>query len=134
VLSNAVLFKPEALFKQIPGAEYVWHSVTLALALTTDVHAVQARLTDAANSVFATYKATIEAQHAAVQRMVDFDTAAPEPKVEVRYTARAFEFTTRYPVLPEHAAANDQLMMTTLREAVAGESQVDVSVTEEATT
>ena len=124
VLSNAVLFKPEALFKQIPGAEYVWHSVTLTLAPATDVRAVQERLQKAAESVYATYKDTIETQHAAVQRLVDFETTSPEPRVDVRYTETGFEFTVRYPVLPDRAAANDQLMVKTLRDAVAGESQV----------
>ena len=133
VLSNAVLFKPEALFKQVPGAEYVWHSVTLTLAPATDVHAVQERLHAAAESVYATYKDTIEAQHAAVQRLVDFETTSPEPRVDVRYTETGFEFTVRYPVLPDRAAANDQLMAKTLRDAVAGESQVAMNPPQDST-
>lgn len=133
VLSNAVLFKPEALFKQIPGAEYVWHSVTLTLAPTTDVRAVQERLQAAAESVYGTYKETIDAQHAAVQRLVDFETTSPEPRVDVRYTDTGFEFTVRYPVLPDRAAANDQLMVKTLHDAVAGESQVTMNLPQDTT-
>jgi len=128
VMSNAVLFKPEALFKQIPGAEYVWHTVTLSLAPTTDASAVRGRLKAAADSVYARWRPAIEAQHAAVQRMVDFDASVPEPRVDVRFTEQAFEFTVRYPVLAEQAAANDQLMMKTLRDAVASEAQVVVDV------
>jgi small-conductance mechanosensitive channel len=133
VLSNAVLFKPEALFKQIPGAEYVWHSVTLTLAPTTDVRAVQERLQAAAESVYGTYKETIDAQHAAVQRLVDFETTSPEPRVDVRYTDTGFEFTVRYPVLPDRAAANDQLMVKTLHDAVAQESQVTMNSPQDTT-
>jgi len=133
VLSNAVLFKPEALFKQIPGAEYVWHSVTLTLAPTTDVRAVQERLQAAAESVYGTYKETIDAQHAAVQRLVDFETISPEPRVDVRYTDTGFEFTVRYPVLPDRAAANDQLMVKTLHDAVAQESQVTMNSPQDTT-
>jgi hypothetical protein len=98
--------------------------VTLTLAPATVVRAVQERLQKAAESVYATYKDTIEIQHAAVQRLVDFETTSPEPRVDVRYTETGFEFTVRYPVLPDRAAANDQLMVKTLRDAVAGESQV----------
>lgn len=124
VMSNAVLFKPEALFKQIPGANYVWHSVTLSLPPTTNAAAVRERLVAAANTVYASWRPAIDAQHAAVQRQVDFDTPAPEPMVEVRFTEQAFDFTVRYPVLPEHAAANDQLMLSTLRDVVASEHPV----------
>ena len=118
VLSNAVLFQPSALFKQIPGAEYTWHTVTLSLPPTTDVTATQSNLKSVADKVYATYRRGIDEQHATVQRMVDFDTTTPEPQVDVRFTEQALEFVVRYPVLPEQAAANDQVMMKALREAV----------------
>ncbi|HEV2179799.1 MAG TPA: hypothetical protein VGR59_05740 [Gemmatimonadaceae bacterium] len=118
VLSNAVLFQPSALFKQIPGAEYTWHTVTLSLPPTTDVTATQANLKSVADKVYASYRRGIDEQHAAVQRLVDFDTSTPEPQVDVRFTEEALEFVVRYPVLPEQAAANDQIMMKALREAV----------------
>lgn len=118
VLSNAVLFQPSALFKQIPGAEYTWHTVTLSLPPTTDVTATQANLKSVADKVYASYRRGIDEQHAAVQRLVDFDTSTPEPQVDVRFTEQALEFVVRYPVLPEQAAANDQVMMKALREAV----------------
>jgi len=118
VLSNAVLFQPSALFKQIPGAEYTWHTVTLSLPPTTDVTATQSTLKSAADKVYGTYRRGIDEQHAAVQRLVDFDTSTPEPQVDVRFTEQALEFVVRYPVLPEQAAANDQVMLKALREAV----------------
>lgn len=118
VLSNAVLFQPSALFKQIPGAEYTWHTVTLSLPPTTDVTATQANLKSVADKVYASYRRGIDEQHAAVQRLVDFDTSTPEPQVDVRFTEQALEFVVRYPVLPEQAAANDQVMMKALRETV----------------
>lgn len=118
VLSNAVLFQPSALFKQIPGAEYTWHTVTLSLPPTTDVTATQSNLKSVADKVYATYRRGIDEQHATMQRMVDFDTSTPEPQVDVRFTEQALEFVVRYPVLPEQAAANDQVMMKALREAV----------------
>ena len=118
VLSNAVLFQPSALFKQIPGAEYTWHSVTLSLPPTTDVTATQSNLKSVADKVYGVYRRGIDEQHEAVQRLVDFDTSTPEPQVDVRFTEQALEFVVRYPVLPEQAAANDQVMMKALREAV----------------
>ena len=35
--SNSVLFQPSALFRQMPGADYVWHSVALTLTPDTDL-------------------------------------------------------------------------------------------------
>lgn len=118
VLSNAVLFQPSALFKQIPGAEYTWHTVTLSLPPTTDVAATQSTLKAAADKVYAGYRRGIDEQHATMQRLVDFDTSTPEPQVDVRFTEQALEFIVRYPVLPEQAAADDQLMLKALRETV----------------
>src|SRR6185312_12602372 len=118
VLSNAVLFQPAALFKQIPGADYTWHTVTLSLAPTTDVASTQAKLKEVADKVYVAYRRGIDEQHETMQRMVDFDTSTPEPQVDVHFTEQALEFVVRYPVLPEQAAANDQVMMQALREAV----------------
>jgi len=118
VLSNAVLFQPSALFKQIPGADYTWHTVTLTLPPTTDVTATQSKLKSVADKVYATYRRGIDEQHETMQRLVDFDTSTPEPQVDVHFTEQALEFVVRYPVLPEQAAANDQVLMQALREAV----------------
>jgi small-conductance mechanosensitive channel len=128
VVSNAVLFQPAALFKQIPGAEYTWHAVTLSLPPSTDVTSTQATLKAAADKVYAGYRRSIDEQHATVQRLVDFDTSTPEPQVDVRFSEQAMEFVIRYPVLPEQAATNDQVMLKALREAV-GKDAVTATAT-----
>jgi small-conductance mechanosensitive channel len=128
VLSNSVLFQPQALFKQIPGADYIWHSVTLALPPTTEVHSTQARLAEVAASVYATYRQPIDEQHAVVQKLIDFDTSRPEPHVDVHFTERALEFVVRYPVLPDHAAMNDQLMTRALNDAAGQKAMPDAKL------
>jgi len=92
--------------------------VTLTLPPTTDVTATQSKLKSVADKVYATYRRGIDEQHETMQRLVDFDTSTPEPQVDVHFTEQALEFVVRYPVLPEQAAANDQVMMQALREAV----------------
>lgn len=119
VLSNAVLFQPTAsLFKQIPGAEYLWHSVTLMIVATADVEEAYSRLQTAANRVYDTYRADIERQHALAQRFIDFETATPVPEVRVRLTDTGLECSVRYPVAPEKSARIDQQMLDALRKAV----------------
>lgn len=117
VLSNAVLFQPTALFKQMPGGDFYWHTITLLLAPTTDVADAEKRLSEAAESVYAKYRPAIEQQHAALQRFIDFQTAMPQPEVYARLNTKGLEVTVRYPVEPAQAAATDQKMLLALREA-----------------
>jgi small-conductance mechanosensitive channel len=117
VLSNAVLFQPTALFKQLPGADFYWHTITLTLAPTTDVEEAQKRLSEAAQSVYEKYRPAIEQQHAALQRSIDFQTAMPRPEVYARLTSKGLECTVRYPVEPSQAASTDQKMLLAIRQA-----------------
>ena len=117
VLSNAVLFQPTALFKQMPGSDYYWHTVTMVFASTADVEDAEKRLAEAANSVYAKYRPAIEQQHAALQRFIDFQTALPEPEVYARLNIKGLECTVRYPVERAQAASTDQKMLQALREA-----------------
>lgn len=124
VLSNAVLFQPTALFKQIPGAEYLWHSVTLTVIATADVEKVYGTLESAANRVYDTYRAAIERQHELAQRFIEFETAAPAPEVRVRLTDAGLECSVRYPVVAEKSARIDQQMLDALRKAIEGDEQL----------
>jgi small-conductance mechanosensitive channel/type II secretory pathway component PulJ len=125
VLSNAVLFQPTAsLFKQIPGAEYFWHSVTLTIMATADVEKAYSTLRSAANKVFDTYRDAIQRQHDLAQRFIEFETAAPAPEVRVRLTDSGLECEVRYPVVPEKSARTDQQMLDSLRKAVDSDEQL----------
>jgi small-conductance mechanosensitive channel len=124
VLSNAVLFQPTALFKQIPGAEYLWHSVTLMIVATADVEKAYSRLESAANKVYDTYRAAIQRQHDLAQRFIEFETAPPVPEVRVRLTDTGLECVVRYPVVPDKSARIDQQMLDVLRKAVESDEQL----------
>jgi small-conductance mechanosensitive channel len=123
VLSNAVLFQPTALFKQIPGADYVWHRVTLTIAATADVLEAHKRLKVASDAVFEKYRSGIERQHAVVQRFIDFDASSPRPEVRVQLTENGLECSVRYPVELENAAVVDQQMLKELRDALEQDAQ-----------
>ena len=119
VLSNAVLFQPTAMFKQIPGAEYVWHTITLTLAASADVVEANQRLKAAADGVYAKYRPSIERQYAVMQRLLEFDTSTPGPEVRARWAESGLQCTVRYPVEPENSATVDQQMLKALRDALA---------------
>ena len=124
VLSNAVLFQPTALFKQIPGAEYLWHSVTLTVVATADIEKAYNELQSAASKVYDTYRAAIQRQHDLAQRFIEFETATPVPEVRLRLTDNGLECAVRYPVVPEKSARIDQQMIEALRKAVEGDEQM----------
>jgi small-conductance mechanosensitive channel len=121
VLSNAVLFQPAALFKQVPGADYVWRVVTLTVASDADAQLVEERLRAAADSVYEDYRPSIEAQHATLQRYVNIETLVPHPEVTVRLTSAGLECVVRYPADPARVAATNRKMVDILRTAVAKE-------------
>jgi small-conductance mechanosensitive channel len=123
VLSNSVLFQPAAMFKQIPGADYVWHTVTLTVVATADVMEAHKRLKAASDQVYEKYRDSIERQHALMQRFVDFDAPSPRPEVRVRLTENGLECSVRYPVMLENAAVVDQQMLKALRDALEQDSQ-----------
>ena len=129
VLSNAVLFQPTAMFKQIPGAEYVWHTVTLTIAGTADVLEAHKRLEAAAEEVYRKYRPAIERQHAMVQRFIDFDASSPQPEVRLRLTENGLECSVRYPVELENAAVIDQQMLKALRDALEQDAQFKLVAT-----
>ncbi len=118
VLSNAVVFQPSALFKQVPGVDYTWHSTNFTLAPNTDVQLARTRLEERANRVFENYRESIERQLHASRHLTDFESGTPHPQVSARYTDRGVEITVRYPVLPEQAATIDQHMARELRQAL----------------
>ncbi|MGH8289326.1 MAG: mechanosensitive ion channel family protein [Steroidobacteraceae bacterium] len=124
VLSNAVLFQPTALFKQIPGAEYLWHSVTLTIVATADFEKAYGSLQAAADRVYETYRSAIQRQHVIAQRFIEFETVAPAPEVRLRLTDNGLECAVRYPVVTEKAARIDQQMLDALRKALEGDEQL----------
>src|ERR1700734_3139852 len=80
VFANSVLFQAGTpLYKQIPGAEYSWHEVAVALAADADYKLVQEKILAAVNSEFAQYRATIERQYGDIEQMMEIQLQIPSP-------------------------------------------------------
>lgn len=131
VLSNAVLFQPQAMFKQIPGVDYVWHGISLTIAGSADVAAAQKRLQSAAEAVYERYGSRIDKQHAAARDLVEFETAKPWPEVRARYTEPGFKFEVRYPVESEQAVMVDREMLEALKASLAMEPALPMAASGE---
>jgi small-conductance mechanosensitive channel len=98
VFSNAVLFQPSAFYKQLPGADYVWHELSFVLALGEDPHQAEARLMAAVNSVYEEYRQSIEQQHRDVMSSLHIALKSPAPESRLKFIDEGIEFDVRYPV------------------------------------
>ena len=116
--SNSVLFQPSALFRQMPGTDYVWHTVTLTLTPETDLKLAETHLMAAVEAVYEPYRERVEQQHAAFQRLVDLPVPPPKPVGRLRFTSDGLEFLLRYPAEMKQAAATDDGVVSALREAI----------------
>jgi small-conductance mechanosensitive channel len=98
VFPNAVFFQPSALFKQLPGIDYGWRTMTLTLAPTADSAPVEGRLLSAVESVYAEYREKLERQHQDALSSMNLHTAAPRPESRLRLVEAGLQITIRYPV------------------------------------
>ncbi|MFN0169826.1 MAG: mechanosensitive ion channel family protein [Bryobacteraceae bacterium] len=129
--SNSVLFQPAALFRQMPGTDYVWHTAALTLAADTDLQLAERHLMAAVEAVYEPYRERIEQQHAAFQRLVDLPVSQPAPEGRLRFTNAGLEFTVRYPAEMRRAAAIDDQVVNALSEAIAREPRLTLAASGE---
>ena len=118
VFSNSVLFQPSPFFKQVPGADYVWHEVALTLAPDSDYHLAEERLLAAIESVYNEYREDIERQHSNAMKMVHLQMPPPRPEGRLRFVEAGLEFAVRYPVDIRRAADINDRITRKLVEAI----------------
>jgi small-conductance mechanosensitive channel len=125
VFSNSVIFQPTALYKQMPGIDYVWHTVTLTLTADTDYQLAEDTLNAAVESVYKKYGERLERQYASVEKTVDVTMAAPKPESWLRFTDAGLQYTVRYPAEIQRAVETDNETLRSLHDAVAREPKLN---------
>jgi small-conductance mechanosensitive channel len=111
--SNSVVFQANsAIFKQIPGTNFIWHELKLTLASETDYHQAKERILQALDSALGNYRETIAAQRVLVERNLGTISGAElKPRVRLHYTASGIEAVIRFPVeIGKGAEIDDHLM------------------------
>jgi small-conductance mechanosensitive channel len=124
VFSNSVIFQPAALYKQMPGLDYVWHTVTLTLSSDSDSQLAETKLTAAVDDVYQQYKERIELQHRNLAHSIDVDLSTPRPETRMRFTDAGLEFTVRYPAELKQGAATDDRVTKALYDTIASEPKL----------
>ncbi len=98
VFPNAVFFQPSAVFKQLPGVEYGWRTMTVTLGEAADYHAVEGRVLSAVERVYAEYQDAVERQHKTALSSMNVHAPVPRPESRVRPVEGGLQVTIRYPV------------------------------------
>lgn len=130
VFSNSVLFQTGTpLFKQIPGTEYAWHEVVVMIAPDGNHRAAQEKLIAVVNSVYESYQKEIQRQHAAIERRVDIQIAAPKPEARLQFADTGLELLVRYPVEIRKAPDIDENMTRKVIELIASDPATKAAVT-----
>jgi hypothetical protein len=97
------------IFKQIPGTNFAWHQVTLALPTGLNPFSARENLLKAVQTGLADYKEEIARQHSAMEDTFEAAAASHlEPTVQLQFTSSGLEATVRYPVALPHAMEIDE--------------------------
>jgi small-conductance mechanosensitive channel len=120
VFANSVLFQPTTpLFKQVPGAEYAWHEVTIAVAPGGDHRSVHDKVLAAVNSVYNDYRETLERQQGTIGDRMEIVLGAPVPEAKFQLSEDGLTLLVRYPVLLARAAEIDHRVAGALVDLIA---------------
>ena len=116
VFPNSVVFQTSGLFRQAPGARFVWHEVKLTLGLESDYQDAEKRMLDAVNSVFASYKEGIEQQQRDMaQALAPLTVSTVAPESRLSFVPAGLAVSIRYPVdLVGTAEIDDRIVRAVL--------------------
>jgi small-conductance mechanosensitive channel len=130
MFSNSVLFQAGTpLFKQIPGTEYAWHEVAVALTPESNYKLVQDKLNAIVESIFEKYRSLIEGQLGNTERRLEVSLKAPKPESRLQFTdAAGLEFVVRYPVDIRRAAEIDDSVTRSILDTLASTPDLKASV------
>jgi hypothetical protein len=130
VFSNSVLFQAGTpLFKQIPGTEYTWHELAVALAPSGNYKLVQDKITSAVNSVYEEYRERIERQLSGIERQTEIQMKQPKPEAKLQLSDTGVEFIVRYPVDIRTASEIDDRISRRVVDLVNSDPELKNSIT-----
>jgi small-conductance mechanosensitive channel len=130
MFSNSVLFQAGTpLFKQLPGTEYAWHEVAVALTPESNYKLVQEKLSAIVESIFEKYRSAIESQLGGTERRLEVSLSTPKPESRLQFTdAAGLEFVVRYPVDIRRAAEIDDNVTRSILDTLAATPDLKTSV------
>lgn len=124
--SNSIVFQANAgLFKQIPGASFAWHQVTLTVPREADFGLIKKSLVGAVENVLRDYQKEIEHAYGEMEKTgILMSQRQLHPLLELHLTTSGIEATIRYPVDFQHASDIDARVSRELIDALARDSKL----------
>jgi small-conductance mechanosensitive channel len=126
VYSNAAVFSGN-FFKQLPGSSFAWHQVRLTLSPDSDYKLAESSLMAAVESVYATIRDELVAQHERVAQQLSISVAEPRPSSQLHFTDSGLEMVIRFAVPLARAAEVDDRVTKALLDAVAREPRLKMA-------
>lgn len=126
--SNSIVFQPTAgLFKQIAGANFIWHEITLTFAPGSEYHVIKERVHKAVSAAFSKYQQEIERQQRQIEASVNsMATIELRPRTRVHYTTAGIEANIRFPVEPARASEIDDQIIRELMTEIEREPRLKI--------
>jgi hypothetical protein len=118
--SNAIVFQPTAaLFRQIPGTDFLWHETSVTLAPNSDYIDVERRMLSALNAAFSEFREGFENLRRKMETNLLLVSVGPlELRVRLVLTSAALQVFIRYPVNAKNAVAIDDRVNRELLRAI----------------
>ncbi len=118
--ANSVVFQvTTGLFKQIPGVNFTWHELTLALPAGVDYASTKEKLTAAVIEALKDYQEEIDRQTHEIQRTTNARTGGDAlPTVQLKFSPHAVEAHVRYPVHLQYAVETDERVSQALLQVI----------------
>jgi small-conductance mechanosensitive channel len=129
IFSNAILFQAGApIYKQIPGANYAWHEMTVMLKQSADyAHATQILL-GGVQHIYDGYKQGIEKAYLEGQPSRDTEMNAPRIQSRVQFVDGGLQLTVRFPVKILEASKITQEITESMLQLIQGDDLVKQAV------
>lgn len=132
VFPNLIFFQPTAFFKQVAGANYIWHDITLHFVHDVDQGLLRSKLLAAAGGVYADYHQDLKRQHAALENATHLRIEMPHPDCTIEVLPDGVACTVHYPLELGREKEIDKRMNEVLMKTVQSDARLQLAGTEKA--
>ena len=127
VVSNSALFSG-AMFKQIPGASYVWHELAVTLQNGSDYAMAESKMLEAVNSIYSQYRESLVQQQQVLEDLAAISSAVPSPQASLQLVDKGLDLIVRYPVVLHRETEIDNQMAKKVVEVIDGDPALKAAV------
>lgn len=131
-IPNSIVFQTAAgLFRQVPGASFVWRETSFTLAADSNYREVERRMLTAVETAFGGYRANLERLGRQMEKSLTSIAVGPlAPKLNFKLTPAGLEVTLRFPVEMRIAEEMDDRVTRELLRAIDIEPKLKIVAAE----